>query len=245
MKALILAAGLGSRLQHETAKIPKAMVSINGIPIISYQINALIDNNIFDVGVVLGYKANILKKYLIKNHANVNFSFYLNKNFKHSNSAYSFYVASDFIKDESYIHLNCDILFSKDLLRLIIANSKSNIIAVNFNQEVSNNMEIIETNNENQIIRMDNMLFEGSMGKAYGLAKLSSRSSHFILNKLVEYHKIGDFNQNYYGIIRQAVNKISYFAQDASGYFLSEVNTLTDLLNVNTISKKNNNEKKI
>mgnify|MGYP000871109212 CR=1 FL=1 len=43
MKALILAAGLGSRLKHETLHLPKALLNVNGKPILSYQIEALIE----------------------------------------------------------------------------------------------------------------------------------------------------------------------------------------------------------
>ena len=39
MKALILAAGLGSRLKNSTKDIPKALVEVNSKPIIEYQID--------------------------------------------------------------------------------------------------------------------------------------------------------------------------------------------------------------
>ena len=62
MRSLILAAGLGSRLEHKTKHIPKAMVEVNGTPIITHQIRALQFNNINEVGVVLGYKSEIVLK---------------------------------------------------------------------------------------------------------------------------------------------------------------------------------------
>ena len=228
MRALILAAGLGSRLQHKTASIPKAMVSVDRMPIISHQIKALIENNIYEVAVVLGYKANILKEYLLKNHSNIKFSFFLNRHYKKSNSAYSFFIGSDYIKDEQYIHLNCDILFSSELLRNIINSDKDNVVAVNLNENVSDNMELVNINDLNKIVFMDNTFFKGAMGKAYGLAKFSSDSSNFILNKIGMYHDAGDFNQNYYGIIRQALNDIDYYCQDCGELLLSEVNSLKD-----------------
>lgn len=239
MKALILAAGLGSRLQHKTQNIPKAMVSISGLPIISHQINALEENKIFEVGIVIGYKANILKEYLLKNHPNTRFTFFINDFFKDSNSAYSFYLASSFIKNDSYIHLNCDILFSNMLLHKIIKNCKKNVIAVNFKEELDNNMELVKINESKQITYMDNIFFEEAMGKAFGLAKFSSESSNSILNKIKMYHHKGEFNMNYYGIIRESLADVEYYCEDSNGFLLKEINTLDDYAAID-LSNKNN-----
>lgn len=44
MKAVILAAGLGSRLRPITNEVPKCMVPVNGIRIIDKQIDNLLQN---------------------------------------------------------------------------------------------------------------------------------------------------------------------------------------------------------
>ncbi len=62
MKALILAAGLGTRLVPITNERPKSLVSVNGKPILIKQIENLYENGIVDITIVSGYKAQILKK---------------------------------------------------------------------------------------------------------------------------------------------------------------------------------------
>ena len=54
MKTLILAAGLGSRLQHKTQHSPKALVRIHDKPILAYQLDALSACGMKDIGIVLG-----------------------------------------------------------------------------------------------------------------------------------------------------------------------------------------------
>ena len=49
MKALILAAGLGSRLAPITDNIPKSLVPVNGTPILFKQIDNLIKNGVEDI----------------------------------------------------------------------------------------------------------------------------------------------------------------------------------------------------
>ena len=52
MQAIILAAGLGTRLRPITDEVPKCMVSVNGIRIIDKQIDTLHKAGVKDIVVV-------------------------------------------------------------------------------------------------------------------------------------------------------------------------------------------------
>ena len=60
-KALILAAGLGTRLAPITDDRPKSLVPVNGKPILIKQIENLKSNGIIDITIVAGYKADVLE----------------------------------------------------------------------------------------------------------------------------------------------------------------------------------------
>ena len=68
MKALILAAGLGSRLKHRTEDRPKALTIVCGKPILSYQIEVLLEEGIRDITIVIGYKGEKIIEYLSSNY---------------------------------------------------------------------------------------------------------------------------------------------------------------------------------
>ena len=59
-KALILAAGLGTRLAPITNDRPKSLVPVNGKPILIKQIENLKENGIEDITIVSGYRADKL-----------------------------------------------------------------------------------------------------------------------------------------------------------------------------------------
>ena len=61
MKALILAAGLGSRLRPITLTRPKCLVPVNGKPILIKQIENLVSCGIQDITVVSGYMSDVLE----------------------------------------------------------------------------------------------------------------------------------------------------------------------------------------
>ena len=228
MKALILAAGLGSRLKNKTESLPKALVNVSGKPILSYQIDALLDNNISDIVIVLGKEKQKIIDYINLNYPKINVHFIDNPDYEKSNSSYSFWLAKDQIKDESYIHLNCDIIFSSALLGSIIRDRNPNIIAVRTNLKLTDEMENVVIK-DGKILKMRKKLGEDSTGKAFGLAKFNIKSTKMIIKKIESFMLNGDFNQHYYGMIRELVSEIDYHPFLANDDLLLEVNTKDDL----------------
>ncbi len=61
MKALILAAGRGKRMNHMTENCPKALIEINSKSLLDMQIFALQDAGIEEVAIITGYKNEMLE----------------------------------------------------------------------------------------------------------------------------------------------------------------------------------------
>ena len=62
MKAIILAAGRGSRLARHTDQRPKALVELAGKPLLYWQLEALAAAGADDIAVVCGYQADSIKR---------------------------------------------------------------------------------------------------------------------------------------------------------------------------------------
>jgi choline kinase len=60
MKAIILAAGRGSRMRHMTDDRPKCLVELQGRALLDRQIDALRAAGIQDIGIVTGYRREML-----------------------------------------------------------------------------------------------------------------------------------------------------------------------------------------
>ena len=228
-RALILAAGMGNRLGEYTKDNPKCLVEVNGKSILEYQLEALRENGIKDIVIVVGYKGDKIKDF-VKNHKfkNLNIKLVDNKEFESSNSSYSFALASDKVKDEPYIHLNCDIVFLPSLIKKLIESKYENVIVLDKKIKLSDNMEQVHLE-EDKIIHMQNTLLEGAIGKAAGVAKFSPRNISWIKKRAERYIAKGDKNQNYYGIIREAVKHLDFYGLDPGDETLFEVNSVDDL----------------
>lgn len=70
MKAVILAAGRGSRMGRLTEEHPKCLTRLAGRPLLDYQLDALRGAGISSIGVVVGYKAELLSGWRLRMFAN-------------------------------------------------------------------------------------------------------------------------------------------------------------------------------
>lgn len=63
MKAVILAAGKGTRMKEITRTIPKPMAAIKGKPMLEHIITFIKNTGITEIGIVVGYKKSIIQEY--------------------------------------------------------------------------------------------------------------------------------------------------------------------------------------
>ncbi len=61
MKAIILAAGRGSRMKGWTEELPKCMLELDGKPLLQHQVDAMQASGIHEIAVVTGYRKEKLK----------------------------------------------------------------------------------------------------------------------------------------------------------------------------------------
>lgn len=114
MNAIILAAGMGTRLRPLTNEIPKCLVKVNGVPMVERQIQYLHDRGITDITLVSGYKSEKLD--YLKEKYGVDIVF--NNKYDVCNNIYSMYLVRDKFKDtyviegDVYMHKNC---FTRDV----------------------------------------------------------------------------------------------------------------------------------
>ena len=133
MKAVILAAGVGSRLKPITNDKPKALVKVCGKPILEYQIDSYLKAGLKekDITIVVGYKWNKIKEFCDKKFPNV--KIVKNRNFALTNNMYSLflYLKDIFLKQnlkDTLIISNGDCVYDTSII-LDIAKTDKNLIA--------------------------------------------------------------------------------------------------------------------
>ena len=115
MKAILMAAGVGSRISRSVNK-PKSTLDIDGVPLITRTVDMLISKGI-DVAVVVGFKSDDVRKALEGRKVR----FYENPFFRVTNSMASLWFARDFLCDDDLILANADVFWGDGIYESLIS----------------------------------------------------------------------------------------------------------------------------
>lgn len=110
-RAIILAAGRGTRLRPYTNMTPKPLLPVNGMPIIEHIILALSQAHITDITIITGYRARqfhyLKEKYGVELRRN--------KDFNHGSNLLSLQLALDKIDD--CVILDGDVIITPEIIQ--------------------------------------------------------------------------------------------------------------------------------
>ncbi len=141
MKAVILAAGIGSRLRPLTEKKPKCLVEVNGKPILGHTLDALLQNGVRDIVVVTGYRADSVNAFCAARYKGKEITFVENKEYDSSNNLYSLYLARKHLSGDTLL-MNGDLVFDTSVIKKLITVKKS-AIAVDKGRFMDESMKVV------------------------------------------------------------------------------------------------------
>ena len=119
MQGLILAAGMGKRLQELTNNNTKCMVNVNGETLIERVLNQLEKLNLNRIIIVVGYKGELLKNYVNSLGITTPIVYVDNPVYDKTNNIYSLYLASSYLSEDDTLLLESDLILQDGILELI------------------------------------------------------------------------------------------------------------------------------
>ena len=196
IKALIIAAGLGSRLKKHTENLPKCMLDFGGKTLLQRQLEAYNKNNIKDISLIRGYKKEKINYKGLR--------YFENKDYKNNNILNSIFYAEKIINGNIIISYS-DILFDPTVVQRTMDSNHDISVVVDIDwrgyyvgrkdhpiSEAEN--VIFNSNNEVEKIGKINTGNEEVHGEFIGMIKLSNRGAeifkeHFHRLKKIYWNK--------------------------------------------------------
>ena len=184
MKALILAAGLGSRLSPITDTLPKSLVPVNGTPILFKQIENLKENGIFDITIVSGYKAEVLESAVKEKYPDIRI---INSaEYATTNNMYSAYLAKSFVKDEAFLMMNADVFFDASVITALLDFDADDAIVTDIGNYIEESMKVVEENG--RLVSISKKISpEDAFGVSIDVYKFSAKGGAAFFDKCSEY----------------------------------------------------------
>ena len=221
MKAIILAAGIGSRLGYSVPK-PLTLLGTGG-SILKRQVQFLSEYiGMHNILIVIGYKKDLIMETFPE------LLYIYNNFFDTTNTSKSLLLALQKIDEkEDVIWLNGDVVFEKELLLKII-NCSQSCMAVNTNSVGEE--EIKYNTSGDGMINEVSKIVNNSLGEAVGINKIIGRNKNLVIRGLKECD-----NQDYFekGIELSIQSGLKMKPENISEYLCMEIDSIEDLTNIN------------
>lgn len=124
MKAILLAAGKGTRISRMVKEIPKSTLPVNGTPLIALTVDMLQKRGIETI-VCVGYQQEAVREAL----KDYNVTYYFNPFYNVTNSIASLWFARQELEGECLI-LNADVFFSDTILQMLLEDNRPAVMLV-------------------------------------------------------------------------------------------------------------------
>jgi NDP-sugar pyrophosphorylase family protein len=145
MKAVILAAGMGTRLRPLTDLTPKCLVPVGGKAMLEYQLEGLAEAGLQECVLVVGYRGSQITNRIGNNHRGVAISYVENPRYQETNNLYSLWLAKDWL-DDDIVLIEGDLLFEVDLIRQLIQYPASSVAVVDQYQDTMDGTVMVAEN---------------------------------------------------------------------------------------------------
>lgn len=222
MKALIMAAGRGTRISRYISDRPKCTVDIGNEILIENTIKELKNKGINEIAIILGYRGeiieDILRAYDVK--------FYYNHFYDVTNSIASAWFAEDFMDDDLII-MNGDVFFESSILDVILNEKLDPVLFCDSSRKEEADYKFYYEGNK--LIKYGKELTGDDISGEYiGIAKISKGFMPVFreqLQNLIKNQQHGVWWEN---VLYSLVNERDIYVRDVENRFWAEVDFIED-----------------
>lgn len=130
MQAIILAAGMGKRLRHETKSNTKCMVKINGRTMIERSLDNITRFSLSRIVIVVGYKGGNVRSFLGDQYNGVPIIYVENRSYATTNNIYSLALASEYMSQDDTLLLESDLVYEYSIIERLLSFPYQNVAVV-------------------------------------------------------------------------------------------------------------------
>lgn len=241
MIALILAAGIASRLRPLTDNSPKCLLKLGKKTILERTLDNLQRNNIKEYVIVTGYLENQIKEYINQNYPSLKVTYIHNDAYDSTNNIYSLWLAKDCIRNRDILLLDSDIIFDHRIVKLLFDSGEGNYLAVRSDHDLGEEEMKVALTSDNLITEISKKMDPlSAAGESIGIERFRSDFINVLFDKLkdrvITNGRVNDF---YEAAFQDAINDgQNLYAVNVGDYKCIEIDTTEDIKHAEELISK-------
>lgn len=231
-KAVILAAGIGSRIRPLTDDCPKCLLSVAGIPILERMIRNCQRCGITEFVVVLGYLHERVRRFVNDTFPGLRVSFIINEKYAETNTGYSLMLAEQNLGGTGFVKFDADVVFDSEILRHLIDSDFQNALCIDRDIQLDQEEVKVIVDDRLRILQASKSADpKRAMGESIGIEKISAETAKHLFTELTQMMTRHGHLQDYYEAAyeRLMAQGTSFHALDITGLNWTEIDTHDDL----------------
>jgi choline kinase len=222
MQVVILAGGVGSRLEKLTGGKPKCLADIGGKPLVLHQLEALSDHGLGPVLMVVGFNHEAIRAVV-----GARAEYVVNERFKETNSLYSLWLARDWVKGP-FLLLNSDLFFDPEILSRLLE-EPGNVLAYDSTSSRGREQTKVAIRDRKVIDLGKDLPPASARGESLGLLKFEADGSKAMLE--VAAHQVSEGHERAWVIeaTRAVCKMVPLYGVNVAGLPWTEVDFPNDL----------------
>jgi choline kinase len=236
--AVILAAGIGSRLRPLTDDCPKSLLSVGGSIILERMIRNCLSCGISQFVIVVGHKADQIKQLVNKNFRGIRVTYVINERYHDTNTGYSLMLASSAIGSAEFVKFDADLVFDVNILRRLIDSDLPNVLCIDRDIALEDEEVKVVTDDQMRVLEIGKTVDSKiAAGESIGVEKISAETGSLLFTELSQMMESSVNHQEYYeAAYSQLVSKNTVFhALDITGQKWTEIDTSEDFATANRL----------
>lgn len=220
MKAIILAAGIGSRVRPLTDNTHKSLLKVGGKTILEQMLSSVLGLGIKEIAIITGYLEDQIKEFIKKNFPNSAISFIRNEKYLKTNTGYSLMLAKDFVGNDDFVKFDADVVFEKVVLEKLIKSPYPSALCIDTNIHLDKEEVKVITGENNKVFQVGKKLNpHKAKGESIGIEKISRDAGKVLFEELERLMADEKNHQEYYDdSYTTLVEKgIPFYAVDITG----------------------------
>ena len=238
--ALLLAAGIGSRLYPLTRNEPKCLTIVNAMSILERLISSLNQHGFKRLVVITGHLENHIRDFLGNQAGDIKIDYIFSPLYKTTNNIYSLWMAREII-NEPFLLLESDLVFDESLLDTMLYPDR--IAVAKMQPWMDGTCVTINQSQQVKAFWAGNAYSFGAIKyKTVNIYSISLNSWHCIVKKLDQHISEGKVNDYYETVFAEMIADGSLFFKIVSfdGKPWYEIDTIEDLAEAEKLFSSDN-----